>query len=72
MIPGQGRWAGGRLEIGGQPLAVTVVTIRTRDGQETLAIPTIDLPLVHAALELANAENPLNAGPDPKVSTNQE
>jgi hypothetical protein len=101
-----GRWGYGRLEIGGQPLAVTwkrtalplagpkrargapvlplalpsrivltrpvdaarerfpqmndwlftVVTIRTRDGQETLAIPTIDVPLVHAALELANAE----------------
>ncbi len=34
-----------------------VVTIRTQDGQETLAIPTIDVPLVHAALELANAEN---------------
>ena len=33
-----------------------VVTIRTQDGQETLAIPTIDVPLVHAALELANAE----------------
>lgn len=104
------RWGYGRLEIGGQPLAVTwkratlplagpgrprgarslplalpsrilltrpvdsgrdrfpqmndwlftVVTIRTRDGQETLAIPTIDLPLVHAALELANAEDPLD------------
>jgi hypothetical protein len=35
-----------------------VVTIRTRDRQETLAVPTIDLSLVHAALELANAENP--------------
>lgn len=34
-----------------------VVTIRTQDGQETLAIPTIDVPLVHAALELANAED---------------
>jgi hypothetical protein len=100
-----GRWGYGRLEIDGQPLAVTwkraalplprpgrargarvlplalpsrivltrrvdvarerfppmndwlftVVTIRTRDGTETLAIPTIDVPLVHAALELANA-----------------
>jgi hypothetical protein len=108
-----GRWGRGRLEIGGQPLAVTwkraalpmagprrargalslplalpsrivlarpvdlgrdrfpqtnewlytVLTIRTRDGQETLAIPTIDAPLVHAALELANAENPLNCAP---------
>jgi hypothetical protein len=35
----------------------TVVTIRTQHGQETLAIPTIDVPLVHAALELANAED---------------
>lgn len=34
-----------------------VVTIRTQDGQETLAIPTIDVPLVHATLELANAES---------------
>lgn len=33
-----------------------VVKICTRDGQETLAIPVIDVPLVHAALELANAE----------------
>ena len=41
----------------------TVVTIRTRDGQETLAITTTDVPLVHAALELANAEDPLNCGP---------
>jgi hypothetical protein len=41
----------------------TVVTIRTRDGQETLAITTIDVPLVHAALELANAEDPSNCGP---------
>ncbi|HEX3514270.1 MAG TPA: hypothetical protein VHT26_09755 [Trebonia sp.] len=104
----EGRWGYGKLEIGGQPLAVTwkrnswptagsrrargprimplalpsrivltrpvdfardrfpmvndwlftVVTIRTRDGQEKLTIPTIDLPLVHAALELANAEDP--------------
>ena len=37
-----------------------VVTIRTRDGQEKLAIPTISLPLVYAALELANAEDPLD------------
>jgi hypothetical protein len=100
------RWGRGRVQIGGQPLAVTweraalplagpgwarearslplalpstivltrpvdvardrfpqlndrlytVVTIRTPDGQETLAIPTIDVPLVHAALELASAE----------------
>jgi hypothetical protein len=41
----------------------TVITIRTRDGQETFAIPTIDVPLVHAALELANAEDPLNSSP---------
>jgi hypothetical protein len=43
----------------------TVVTIRTQDGRETLAIPTIDLPLVHTALELANAEDsapPARAG----------
>jgi hypothetical protein len=39
----------------------TVVTIRTRDGQEKFALPTLDLPLVHAALELANAENAENA-----------
>jgi hypothetical protein len=106
------RWGRGRLEISGQPLAVTwkraalplagprraraapslpltlpstialtrpvdvgrdrfpqtndwlytVVTIRTRDSQETFAIPTIDLPLVHAALELANAEDPSSCG----------
>lgn len=36
----------------------TVVTIRTRNGQETLAISTIDVPLVYAALEQANAEGP--------------
>lgn len=34
----------------------TVVTVRTPDGYEMLAIPTIDVPLVHAALELASAE----------------
>jgi hypothetical protein len=101
-----GRWGYGRLEIGGQPLAVTwkrnalplagphrargarvlplappsrialtrpvdvardrfpqmndwlftVATVSTPDGYELLAIPTIDVPLVHAALELANAE----------------
>jgi len=34
----------------------TVVTISTPDGHEKLAVPTIDVPLVHAALELANAE----------------
>jgi hypothetical protein len=111
------RWGHGRLEIGGQPLAVTwkraalplagrrrargapslplalpsrialtrpvdvgrdrfpqtndwlftVVTIRTRDGQETFAIPTIDLPLVHAALELANAEDPSSCGQLPSA-----
>jgi hypothetical protein len=37
----------------------TVATIRAQDVQETLAIPTIDLPLVHAALELANSEDSL-------------
>jgi hypothetical protein len=36
----------------------TVATIRVRDGQETLAIPAIDVPLVHAALELASAKEP--------------
>lgn len=101
-----GRWGYGRLEIDGQPLAVTwkrnalplagphrargvrvlplappsrivltrpvdvardrfpqmndwlftVVTVSTPDGYELFAIPTIDVPLVHAALELANAE----------------
>ena len=39
----------------------TVATIRTPDGQETLAIPSIDVPLVHAALELANAEENLDS-----------
>jgi hypothetical protein len=34
----------------------TVITVSTPDGYEMLAIPTIDVPLVHAALELANAE----------------
>jgi hypothetical protein len=38
-------------------LIFTVVTIRTQDGQHVLAIPTLDVPLVHTALELANAEN---------------
>jgi hypothetical protein len=38
----------------------TVATIRVRDGQETLAIPAIDVPLVHAALELASAAEPRN------------
>jgi hypothetical protein len=33
-----------------------VVTIRTQDGQHVLAIPSLDVPLVHTALELANAE----------------
>ncbi len=101
-----GHWRRGRLDIGGQPLAVdwkrnavpvarsrrardakvptlapparivltrpvgagrerlpvndwlfTVVTISRPDGYEMLAIPTIDVPLVHAALELASAES---------------
>jgi hypothetical protein len=34
----------------------TVLTVRARDATEMLAIPTLDVPLVHAALELANAE----------------
>ena len=34
----------------------TVVTIRTREDQETFAIPSVDVPLVHAALSRANAE----------------
>jgi hypothetical protein len=34
----------------------TVITIRTRGSQETFAIPAVDVRLVHAALELANAE----------------
>jgi hypothetical protein len=37
----------------------TVVTIRTPDGQEMIAVPAIDVPLVHAAPELANAEEPV-------------
>ena len=38
-------------------LIFTVVTIRTQDGPLVLAIPTLDVPLVHMALELANAES---------------
>jgi|GEM_PF-5443878 len=38
----------------------TVATIATPDGYEMLAVPTIDLPLVHAALELAAAEDVLH------------
>lgn len=41
-----------------------VVTIRTAAGRETLAIPTIDVPLVHAALELANAERSVDLAVD--------
>jgi hypothetical protein len=100
------RWERGRLEIGGQPLAVTwtrahaplagrflgkeralpltpsarivltrpvdlangrfpfndviftVVTIRAQDARHVLAIPTLDVPLVHTALALAGAESP--------------
>jgi hypothetical protein len=37
-------------------LLFTVVTIRAQDGRHVLAIPTLDVPLVHTALELANAE----------------
>jgi hypothetical protein len=37
-------------------LIFTVATIRTQDGPLVLAIPTLDVPLVHTALELANAE----------------
>ena len=33
-----------------------VVTVRTREGREVLVIPTIDVPLVYAALEVASAE----------------
>jgi len=39
----------------------TVATIRTRDGRETLAIPAMDVPLIHAALERANAEQTLDS-----------
>jgi hypothetical protein len=39
-------------------LIFTVATIRTQDARHVLAIPTLDVPLVHTALELANAEYP--------------
>lgn len=35
----------------------TVVTVGTPDKRETFAIPTLDVPLVHAALELAAMEH---------------
>jgi hypothetical protein len=40
----------------------TAVTIGTRNGREVLAVPTLDVPLVRLALEIANAETPIGVG----------
>ena len=43
-------------------LIFTVVTIGTQHDRHVLALPSLDVPLVHMALELANAERS-QAGP---------